>query len=84
VTAQCLGNSVKGIYLRLASAALAATAVLIVALPYALPQVAGLSSGIVAGNPKAGLKIFVQNGCAHCHPLFSEGGRGEPNLALVV
>jgi len=84
MTAKSDGNSVKGIILWLAAAALSAAVVLIVALPRAVAQVSGSDSGFVGGDPRAGMQFFIQKGCAHCHPLFSEGSRGAPNLARAL
>jgi cytochrome c551/c552 len=84
MTAKSNRKSLKGIFLWLAAAALSAAVGLIVALPHAVAQVSGPGSGFVAGDPKAGMQIFIQKGCAHCHPLFSEGSRGAPNLARAL
>jgi len=77
----CHGNSAEGIQAWLVAAAVAATAVLIVAPPHAVPQASHSGSGFVAGDAKAGMQIFIQKRCAHCHILFGDGRRGAPNLA---
>lgn len=84
MTAKPIVNSLRGILLSLVGAALAATVVLMVAPPHTLAQVSGSGSTSVAGDPRAGMQIFIQKGCAHCHPLFSEGSRGAPNLASTL
>jgi cytochrome c2 len=84
MTAKSNCKSLKGIFLWLAAAALSAAVGLIVALPQVVAQVSGSGSGVVAGDPKAGMEIFIQKGCAHCHVLFSEGSRGAPNLARTL
>lgn len=33
------------------------------------------------GDPRAGMQILIQKGCARCHPLFAAGRSGAPNLA---
>jgi mono/diheme cytochrome c family protein len=33
------------------------------------------------GNPKAGIQVFFNKGCARCHAVLGEGGRSAPDLA---
>ncbi len=40
----------------------------------------GGSGYFVPGDPKAGIRIFFDKGCAHCHAVLGEGGRSAPDL----
>jgi len=35
----------------------------------------------IPGDPKAGMQIFSEKGCMHCHAVLGEGGRSAPDLA---
>ena len=35
----------------------------------------------VPGDPKKGMKLFFEKGCATCHSVLGEGGRRAPDLA---
>lgn len=35
----------------------------------------------VPGDPKKGMKLFFEKGCASCHSVLGEGGRRAPDLA---
>ena len=35
----------------------------------------------VPGDPKAGMRVFLDKGCARCHAILGEGGRTAPDLA---
>jgi mono/diheme cytochrome c family protein len=41
----------------------------------------GSSGYFVPGDPKAGIRIFFDKGCARCHAVLGEGGRSAPDLA---
>lgn len=34
----------------------------------------------IPGDPKAGMQIFFDKGCARCHAILGEGGRSAPDL----
>lgn len=38
---------------------------------------------VVAGDPNAGRRIFVERGCVRCHSIWGNGGTLGPDLALV-
>lgn len=35
----------------------------------------------IPGDPKAGMQLFFDKGCARCHSVLGEGGRSAPDLA---
>ncbi len=39
------------------------------------------SAYFVPGDPKKGMKLFFEKGCASCHSVLGEGGKRAPDLA---
>jgi cytochrome c len=60
---------------------LAGTALLSTVAPLRSAQSAGGGAYFVPGDPKAGIRIFFDKGCGHCHAVLGEGGRTAPDLA---
>ncbi len=57
-------------------------AVVLVLLPAAvLLAQSGSGTYFVPGDPKAGMQVFFDKGCARCHSVLGEGGRSAPDLA---
>ena len=47
-----------------------------------LPLIAQGGGGyFIPGDPKAGMRVFFDKGCAKCHSALGEGGRSAPDLA---
>jgi mono/diheme cytochrome c family protein len=44
------------------------------------PGQAGRLEGLLPEDPLAGGKLFVEKGCARCHAVYGQGGRGGPDL----
>ena len=45
---------------------------------------AGRAAGqayFIPGDPKSGMQVFFEKGCAKCHAVLGEGGRSAPDLA---
>lgn len=56
-------------------------ALLLLFLALAVAARAGDGAYFVPGDPKAGMRIFLEKGCARCHSVLGEGGRSAPDLA---
>ncbi len=64
----------------LVAAATAAVLVLLMTLPVLQAQ-GGEGGYFIPGDPKTGMRIFFDKGCARCHSVLGEGGRSAPDLA---
>ena len=62
-----------------AAAGLAALVVFALALPVLQAQSGG-GGYFIPGDPKAGMRVFFDKGCARCHSVLGEGGRSAPDL----
>ena len=62
----------------------AGSAVLFFLLMAALPVLqaqSGEGGFLIPGDPKAGMRVFFDKGCARCHSVLGEGGKSAPDLA---
>jgi len=41
-------------------------------------------SSFLMGDPSQGAYLFASKGCGSCHSLFGQGGRGGPDLGVVL
>ncbi len=58
------------------------TAVLLLIGPWAMIAAAQSSGGyFIPGDPKSGMRLFFDKGCARCHSILGQGGRSAPDLA---
>jgi mono/diheme cytochrome c family protein len=47
----------------------------------ALYAQSGEGGYFIPGDPKTGMRVFFDKGCARCHSVLGEGGRSAPDLA---
>ncbi len=66
---------------RLKSAPHASRLLICLAAALLVPALLWAQAYFVPGDPKAGMQIFFDKGCARCHAVLGEGGRTAPDLA---